>query len=233
MAGAPGVARREQQWNERQLTRAPDAPAWRIWHYDAPALVLGCSQRRLLPEAQAGLDVLLRRAGGGAVLVGPWMLGLSVALPGSHPLVLPSAVGSCRWLGELLQQWLRAAGVRSASALPPGSAWLQSNLPELAWACFGGLCPWELVVDGGRKIAGLAQARRRDVVLLVAGVLMAPPDWTLLAAGLGRPASDAAALERRTASCAGQLGATPDMRRAGRALGALLADRLGGGATGP
>lgn len=226
MAGAPSVAWHEQQWNERLLAQAPAAPAWHLWHYEKPALVLGCSQRRLQPAGHAGLEVLRRRAGGGAVLVGPWMLGLSVALPASHALVTPGIVGSYRWLGELLQQWLRAAGIGAADALAPGSPALQPAPPELAWACFGGLSPWEVVAADARKIAGLAQVRRRAVVLLVAGILLAPPDWQLLTASLDRTQDEAEELGRRTVSWAELLGAAPDTSAAAAALDALLAARL-------
>lgn len=226
MADASSVAACEQHWNELHLNQPPAVPAWRIWRYDTPTLVLGCSQRKLLAGAHAGLEVLPRRAGGGAVLVGPWMLGLSVALPSAHPRVVPSAVGSYRWLAELLERWLRAAGIRDARALAPGSPALQRGPAELDWACFGGLSPWELVADGQRKITGLAQVRRRDVVLLVAGTLLMTPDWKLLAASLDRPVSQAEALARRTTSWTDLLGQPPDTDQATAALDALLAEAL-------
>lgn len=226
MAGAPSVARREQDWNENALAQAPAAPAWHIWRYEAPALVLGCSQRKLLPRGCGRLEVLHRRAGGGAVLVGPWMLGLSVALPRAHALATPGIVDSYRWLGELLRQWLHTAGLHAAELVPPGSAALQQGVPELAWACFGGLSPWEVVAGGTRKIAGLAQVRRREVALLVAGILMAPADWRLLADCLGRPASEAEWLARHTTSWSALQGAAADLGAAADVLDALLAARL-------
>lgn len=227
MTGAPSIAHREQHWNERRLAQAPRVPVWRIWRYDAPALVLGCSQRKLLLDVRSGLEVLQRRAGGGAVLVGPWMLGLSVALPGAHAMVAPGTVDSYRWLGELLQHWLRAMGIHTARALAPGSAALQPGPSDLAWACFGTLSPWEVVAGGARKIVGLAQVRRRDVVLLVAGILLTPPDWRLLLSSLGRPEHESDLLERRTTSWAELLGTAPDVVQTAAALDDLLATRFG------
>ena len=107
------VAVSEQLWNEAQLQQRVHAPAFRLWRYRQPVVVLGCSQRRLLAEVDShtGLEVLLRESGGGAVLTGPWMLGLSVALPPDHPLVSTGPVGSYRWLGEAIAQALRDGGV--------------------------------------------------------------------------------------------------------------------------
>ena len=216
------VACEEQRWNDQQLSQPLPGPAWRLWQYRASAIVLGCSQRRLLADARddRGVELLLRGSGGGAVLVGPWMLGLSAALPSGHALVVPGAVANYRWLGELLADVLRDAGI-DATALPAEDARDTKAPAELAWACFAGLSPWE-VVASGRKIAGLAQVRRRHGVLLVGGLLLDAPDWQLLCAALGRPAIDADALARCTTSCSEQLGAcTP----AG-AIAAPLDERL-------
>lgn len=221
------VACEEQRWNDQQLAQPLPAPAWRLWQYRAPAIVLGCSQRRLLADARddRGVELLLRGSGGGAVLVGPWMLGLSVALPSGHALVDPSAVANYRWLGELLADVLRDAGI-DATALPAEDARAAKAPAELAWACFAGLSPWE-VVAGGRKIAGLAQVRRRHGVLLVGGLLLDAPDWPLLCATLGRLASDADALARCTTSCCEQLGACTPTRAIAAPLDERLRRRLG------
>lgn len=220
----------EQLWNECQLEQPVRAPAWRLWRYDAPAIVLGCSQRRLLAEVgdATALPVLLRGSGGGAVLVGPWMLGLSVALPPEHPLVQGGLLASYRWLGEALAGVLQDFGL-PAQALAP-AALREAEAAQAAapvdWACFGSLSPWELTA-GGRKLIGLAQVRRRHGVLLVGGLLLDAPDWPLLCRVLGRPGEDAARLARRTVSWA-QLagGPTPPAALAvaiDRALGAALA----------
>lgn len=195
-----GVACAEQRWNEAQLLQPLARPVARLWHYDAPAIVLGCSQRRLLAAVDdgSGLPVLLRGSGGGAVLVGPWMLGLSVALPAAHALVRGGPVPSYRWLGEALAGVLQRFGI-AATALPPAALAAPCADDPLAWACYGGLSPWEVVAQD-RKLVGLAQVRRRTGVLLVGGLLLAPPPWSLLCRVLGRPKADARALAARTTS---------------------------------
>jgi len=187
------------------LAQPVEAPAWRLWSYREPAIVLGCSQRRLLDElgARPDVEVLVRAAGGGAVLVGPWMLGLSALLPAAHPLVACGPVPSYRWLGECLEQSLQQVGVGATTLSPDAlrAHRAERPAPALDWACFGGLSPWEVLV-GDRKIAGLAQVRRRQGVLLVAGVLLQPPPWTLLCDRLGRSRDEARLLALSTTSCA-------------------------------
>jgi lipoate-protein ligase A len=192
----------EQVWNEEQLAQPVCKPAWRLWHYREPAIVLGCSQRQLLATVsdEGDIEVLLRGSGGGAVLTGPWMLGLSVVLPPGHALLGTGLVASYRWLGELIADTLRDAHI-PALALPPDVVPLAVEDRGLRWACFGGLSPWE-VVAAGRKIAGLSQVRRRHGVLLAAGVLLDAPDWPLLCAVLHQHPCNATALAQRTTSWA-------------------------------
>ena len=199
------TAAAERRWNELALARPVEATAWRLWAYCEPAVVLGCSQRRLLDDRStvADVEVLMRTSGGGAVLVGPWMLGLSALLPAAHPLAAGGPVPSYRWLGEGIAQSLRQIGV-AATALSPDALRArrcERSAPAPDWACFAGISPWEVLV-GERKIAGLAQVRRRHGVLLVAGVLLQPPPWTVLCDRLGRPIDDAQLLTLATTSCA-------------------------------
>lgn len=219
----------EQLWNEQQFAQPIAAPAWRLWRYEAPAIVLGCSQRRLLAEIRDVADdvpVLMRGTGGGAVLTGPWMLGMSVALPPGHPLVERGLVGSYRWLGELLADLLRRAGVAEAWALSPERLRTNFAPDRVDWACFGGLSPWEVVSADGRKLVGLAQARKRHCVLLVGGVLLTAPPWVLLCRTLGRPKADATRLAQLTASCQEKLGELFDAQALERALEEALSDRF-------
>jgi lipoate-protein ligase A len=197
-----------QAWNEAALARPVDAAQWRLWTYREPAVVLGCSQRRMLTECVGGgnVEVLVRASGGGAVLVGPWLLGLSAVLPASHPLVACGPVPSYRWLGEGIAHCLQQVGI-AATALSPDALRVhrvERQAPDPDWACFAGLSPWEVLV-GERKIAGLAQVRRRHAVLLVAGVLLQPPPWTLMCDRLGRPPAQARLLDLASTSCAQEL----------------------------
>lgn len=185
------------------------APRWRVWTYDSPAIVLGCSQRRLREQVERSVAercvVLDRESGGGAVLTGPWLLGVSVVLPPDHEWLSDGLLESYRWLGELHVEVLAGLGV-SANALPPQqvparqAALIADGLPVCDWACFGNLSPWEVVNAQGRKLVGLAQRKRQHGSLLVAGTLLTTPDWDLLCGALGQ-AHDANLLRQRTVSC--------------------------------
>jgi lipoate-protein ligase A len=96
----------------------------------------------------------------------------------------------------------------------------------LDWACFAGLSPWE-VVAGGRKIAGLAQVRRRQGVLLVGGVLLDGPDWPLLCSVLRRPAAEAQGLAQCTTSWAQQGGPPVGRSRFAQVLQQRLQSAIG------
>ncbi len=226
------VAAEEQSWNRDQLAQPVTAAQWRLWHYEQPAIVLGCSQRaayeRLL--AMPGgppMEVLLRESGGGAVLTGPWMLGLSLALPIGHPWLGQGLLESYRHLGQLFAELLAAQGV-AARALPPAelpaqqAALIARGLPVLDGACFGNLSPWEVVDAQGRKLVGLAQRRRQTGVLLVAGLLLTELPWASLCEALGQ-GKDVDVLRQRTVSC----GALADDAVSGQTLAAAVRSRLG------
>lgn len=219
----------EQDWNQRQLAQTAHDPAWRLWGYQVPGLVLGCSQRNALDSGPAAaIEVVSRQAGGGAVLVGPWMLSASVVLPNAHALVPGNLVASYRWLGELHAALLEDMGIAAHALAPEEARALQKAVPvELVWACYGGFSPWEVVV-GQKKIVGLAQVRRRTGVLLVAGLLLDRPDWALLARAMDKPAMHAALLEDGTTSCAQQLGRKVLLPEIGPALAYALRNATDG-----
>ena len=201
----------ELAWCADALAAGVTRPRWRVWRYREPEIVLGCSQRGLRDavarRARAGVAVSVRASGGGAVLAGPWLLGVSVVLPPDHRLLGEGLVDSYRWLGELHASQLREAGI-DARALEPRQARadLRNDGAAVRWACFGGLSPWEVMDADGRKLTGLAQQRRRSGVAFSAGTLVARSDWTLLCDALGEPA-DAARLAARTVACADVRGA--------------------------
>lgn len=151
------------------LTR-PTATWWRVEH---SALVLSRGTR-VQADAQAcraaGIEVVRRGSGGGPVLWTPGLVALDVAIPRAHVLWSPDVVASYRWLGELIAESVRSLGVRDVVAVPPSVA-RSMNDPELAaLACYAGVSPWEVMVDG-RKLVGLSQVRRAAGVLLQVGVL--------------------------------------------------------------
>ena len=218
----------EQRWHEALLESPVREPQLRLWTYRAPGVVFGCSQAAVLARARKGRDrpeMVLRRSGGGAVLTGPWMLSTSIVLPPEHRLLGGGTVSSYRWLGALIAGLLRDMSI-PARALPPDEVRRAPANPALGWACFGGLSPWEVVVDG-KKIVGLAQLRRRNGVLLTSGTLLARPDWHALCALLDRPDGEAAALGSATTSCEEQLGAAPLVESFALELQQMLTDVLG------
>lgn len=182
-------------------------PGCRVWIYasdELPAVVLGCSQRRLrldLEQRNGGRAELLERdSGGGAVLTGPWLVSASVVLPPAHPWVCDSLIDSYRHLAQVHVAALSEFGV-AGRAVPPrevprANAAGATRITD--WACFGTLSAWEVVDAGGRKLVGLAQRRRTAGVLLVAGTLIGPADWWLLCDVMGRP-QDASMLRTHTA----------------------------------
>lgn len=207
-------------------------PHWRVWTYARPAIVLGCSQRALRPAVEARVagrvSVVEREAGGGAVLTGPWLLGLSLVLPIGHNWLAGGLLPSYQRLGDLHVAALQALGIQARAVPPPElRASPAPRAPDpLAWACFGGLSPWEVVDAQGRKLVGLAQRRRQTGVLLVAGTLVSEPDWSLLCAAMDRP-QDADLLRGRTVSCT-ELQSRPVSSQAfSAALGQRLAQALG------
>jgi lipoate-protein ligase A len=208
----------EQAWNRRQLAAVPAAALVRVWTHRSPAVVLGCAQRSLRDAIERRTDgevpLVDRSAGGGAVLAGPWMISVSIVLPGGHRLLGATLIDCYRWLGQLHVEALAACGVR-AYALPSHEvqrAEAVVGARTVSWACFGALSPWEVVAPDCRKLVGLAQRRQRSGVLLVAGTLVADPEWSLLCDLMGYP-EDESALRRRTVSCRELAGRTFDPRR--------------------
>jgi lipoate-protein ligase A len=124
----------------------------------------------------AGVAVLERRAGGGALLLDAQLLCGAIALPTSA--VAADVTESYRWLGDVLVHALEAIGVAArrvevAEARADVAGLRASAEPSaglLASACYGALSPHEVVV-GRQKLVGLAQVRRRDAALFQLGIL--------------------------------------------------------------
>ena len=120
--------------------------------------------------ATAGLDVVRRRSGGGAVLVEPGRLvWAEVVVPVDDPL-WEADVGRASW-------WLGRAWAAALADLGVGPALVhEAGLVHSEWSravCFAGLGPGEVTV-GGRKVVGLAQRRTRRGALLQCAV---PLEW--------------------------------------------------------
>ncbi len=126
------------------------------------AIVLGSTQRpgvvdRAAAEG-AGLDVVRRRSGGGAVLVTPddpvW---IDVWVPTADPRWQADVTGAFGWLGSTWARALQRLGLADVAVqgASPGACTRWSSL-----VCFGGVGAGEVTV-GGRKVVGLAQRRNR------------------------------------------------------------------------
>lgn len=125
------------------------------------AVILGSTQ----PEshidrarAQAvGTQVLRRRGGGGAVLVGPGqILWTDVLIPKEDPLWTADVGRAFWWLGDVWIAALAAAGIHGAQAWRLG-------LRHSPWSdrvCFAGLGPGEVTL-GDTKMVGISQRRTR------------------------------------------------------------------------
>jgi len=127
---------------------------------DRRALVLGSTQRDDVVDADAvaaaGVDLVRRRSGGGAVLVDPrTTVWIDVDLPVDDPLWTDDVGRSFGWLG---QAWAGALGALGLDAgVNPGG---MCTTPWSRLVCFAGLGPGEVTV-GGVKAVGLAQRRTR------------------------------------------------------------------------
>jgi lipoate-protein ligase A len=139
-----------------------DGPAVRCGRVTGrAALVLGSTQDIAVVDvrraAHAGVDVVRRSTGGGAVLVAPdSQVWLDVWVPRLDDLWDDDIVRAATWVGET---WVAALGSLGAGALEVHRAPATRD----AWSdliCFAGLGPGEVHI-GGAKVMGLAQRRTR------------------------------------------------------------------------
>ncbi|HTV11155.1 MAG TPA: hypothetical protein VME20_04765 [Acidimicrobiales bacterium] len=120
------------------------------------ALVLGSTQPEGVVDAAAcrvaGVDVVRRRSGGGAVLVdGEQLVWVDVVVPAGDPLWDHDVGRAAWWIGET---WAKALG----GAL---EVWKGAMLrrPHASLICFAGLGPGEVRTPRGQKVVGISQRR--------------------------------------------------------------------------
>lgn len=219
----------EQAWNDAALEAPSPTPRLAFWTYSAPAVVLGAGQRRLREglagERASGIPFVCRSTGGGAVFAGPWLLATSLVLPAFAD---GSRFGTGQAFAILGDSHLAALTALGVSARFAGAG--QRMQPEAAgaeWACFGATRAKEIVTLDRRKLVGLAQARRRTGTLVVAGLLLADPDWAAFCRVMGASDYDARELARRTSSCARMLKREPEAASVASAISAHIALVLG------
>lgn len=174
-------------WEVERFREAPSAshahelpsPAARAaWVFEptAPALVLGSTQSLDVVRADADVEVVTRRSGGGAVLVVPGdVLWVDVIVPAGDELWDDDVGRSFGWLGATWQAALAEVGVATTAH--------EGALVRTRWSdlvCFAGLGPGELRNEAGEKVVGLSQRRTREVARFQCAVLGAwDPDALL------------------------------------------------------
>lgn len=182
---------------------SPDGRTALLVRPDRRALVLGSAQ----PDgdadraacAVAGVEVVRRRSGGGAVLVGPAdQVWLDVFVPFDDPLYEPDVSRASWWLGELWVEALAAAGM-AGCAVHRGPL---VTGPHGRTACFAGLGPGEVTAEG-RKLVGISQRRDRRGAWLFSMALCPeppgrPPLEGLLRLGPAERSALASELDRST-----------------------------------
>ncbi|MEH6650603.1 MAG: hypothetical protein V7707_11310 [Motiliproteus sp.] len=161
-------------------------PQLLLWQYDKPAVIMGCSQRpddgQLQRAERAGLAMMRRGSGGGAVLAGPWMLSVTLFIPPEHPVGSLDLIQLFGWFEQIWTRALIDCGVSCKGvdkALIERSKQISKDA-GVQWACYASLSHGEVVSLDGRKLVGLAQIRKRKGIALVSGLHIKSCDWRAL-----------------------------------------------------
>jgi len=159
------------------LAAAPEQAA--VWWCDAvdAAVVLGSRQTPDIVHAErcaaAGLSIVRRRSGGGAVIVEAGVVAWAdIVVP--HGIVPDDVRGSMMWAGSVWRRALEASGLEGLELHAGGmvcTPW--SNL-----VCFAGTGPGEVLREG-RKAVGLSQRRTRHGVRIQGTLYVQPPSVDL------------------------------------------------------
>jgi lipoate-protein ligase A len=171
--------------DEALLTSMPrlGRPILRFYGWLEPAATFGYFQRYAEVERLTPLRPLVRRPTGGGIVPHDADWTYSLAFPAGHPWHELKAVESYRRAHAWIQSAFEQMGVRTELA--------PAALKAQAGQCFAG---WEQfdVLRHGRKIAGAAQRRTRDGLLIQGSVQ--PPTAALERAAWEREMLEAARL---------------------------------------
>ena len=145
---------------------------------DRSALVLGSTQPDSVVDRDraeaAGVEVVRRRSGGGAVLLRPGeTVWVDVFLPAGDPLAEADVGRAFGWIGRA---WVAALTLTGVGQAPGPPVAVHEGRPRAgpwsATVCFAGLGPGEVTV-GGAKVVGISQRRSRAGALFQCGALVA------------------------------------------------------------
>jgi lipoate-protein ligase A len=144
----------------------------RVLQVDRPAVVIGSGQPLtdvdMDAARDAGVEVVRRRSGGGAVLLDPdGVIWVDAIIPSGDPLWDADIRRATWWIGDA---W--AAAIEKVGA-GPAQVW-RGGMRATAWSgvvCFGGLGPGE-VCRGPQKVVGVAQRRTRSAALFQTAALL-------------------------------------------------------------
>jgi lipoate-protein ligase A len=164
------LVRRRSTAAEFHAMPLPDPAEPELWVHEitAPALVLGSTQRDDVVDVaaceRAGVSVVRRRSGGGAVLLVPGeVVWVDVILPAGRDGWSDDVHRPMVWFGDHLAAAFAAAGVEGADV--HRGAMISTDASR--WVCFDGLGPGELSLDG-HKLVGISQRRTRSAARLQA-----------------------------------------------------------------
>jgi lipoate-protein ligase A len=143
-------------------THPPARRVLRVLRPHDQAIVLGSTQPESVVDraacASAGVAVVRRRSGGGAVLVQPgaqaWV---DLLVPPGDPLWQADVGRAAWWVGEAWAEALSAAGLSGLSVWKGP----MERRPWSSMVCFAGLAAGEVTTLGGAKVVGICQRRAR------------------------------------------------------------------------
>jgi lipoyl(octanoyl) transferase len=153
--------------DEALLLLSP-TPVLRIYRWSQPSVSFGYFGRfAAVAAAWAGRELVRRMTGGGTVTHGEDIT-YTLTAPLSHPLAQMTARESYRVVHAALARWLLHRGISVSLAGSPSE---QGN-----GACFESPVESD-VLAAGRKLAGAAQRRTREGLLLQGSIQGVPLSW--------------------------------------------------------
>ena len=169
MDGSYRLVRSASTAGEFHARAVPEPAPLEIWwhHVTSPALVLGSTQPADGVDrgacARAGVDVVRRRSGGGAVLLVPGeVTWIDVIVPVGSPGWADDVHAPMMWVGRHLAGLLgELLGERTVSVH-------EGPMVSTEWSrvvCFDGLGAGEVLLDGA-KLVGISQRRTRHAARL-------------------------------------------------------------------